>query len=116
MGYVDEDGYLFLADRRVDMIVSGGANVYPAEVEAAIDAFPGVQCSVVVGLPHDDLGQRVHAIVETADGTLDEAGLLTFLGERIARYKQPRTIEVTTERLRDDAGKVRRGALRAARL
>ena len=116
MGYVDEDGYLFLADRRVDMIVSGGANVYPAEVEAAIDAFPGVQCSVVVGLPHDDLGQRVHAIIETADGILDEAALGAFLAERIARYKQPRTIEVTTERLRDDAGKVRRGALRAARL
>ncbi len=116
MGYVDEDGYLFLADRRVDMIVSGGANIYPAEVEAAIDAFPGVQCSVVVGLPHDDLGQRVHAIIETADGTLDEAALGVFLAERIARYKQPRTLEITTERLRDDAGKVRRSALRAARL
>lgn len=116
MGYVDEDGYLFLADRRVDMIVSGGANVYPAEVEAAIDAWPGVQCSVVVGLPDADLGQRVHAIVETADGALDREGLMTFLAERIARYKQPRTIEVTTERLRDDAGKVRRSALREARM
>ncbi|MGA0543805.1 AMP-binding protein [Brevundimonas sp. VNH65] len=116
MGYVDEDGYLFLADRRVDMIVSGGANVYPAEVEAAIDAWPGVQCSVVVGLPDADLGQRVHAIVETADGALDREGLMAFLAERIARYKQPRTIEVTTERLRDDAGKVRRSALREARM
>ncbi len=116
MGYVDEEGYLFLADRRVDLIVTGGANVYPAEVEAAIDAWPGVQCSVAIGLPHEDLGQRVHAIIETADGQLDEAGLMSFLAERIARYKQPRSIEVTTERLRDDAGKVRRNALRAARL
>lgn len=116
LGRVDADGYLFLADRRVDMIVSGGANVYPAEVEAAIDAFPGVQCSVVIGLPDADLGQRVHAIVETADGALDQAALSVFLADRIARYKQPRSFEATTERLRDDAGKVRRGALRAERV
>lgn len=116
MGRVDADGYLFLADRRVDMILSGGANVYPAEVEAAIDAFPGVQCSVVIGLPDDDLGQRVHAIVETVDGALDQAALAEFLADRIARYKQPRTFEATAERLRDDAGKVRRSQLRAERL
>lgn len=116
MGRVDADGYLFLADRRVDMILSGGANVYPAEVEAAIDAYPGVLCSVVIGLPDADLGQRIHAIVETADGVVDEAGLAAFLAERIARYKQPRSFEATTERLRDDAGKVRRSALRAERV
>lgn len=116
MGYVDEDGWLYLADRRVDLIISGGANVYPAEVEAAIDSFPGVQCSVVVGLPDADLGQRVHAIVETADGRLDQAALTAWLAERIAPYKRPRTIEATTERLRDDAGKVRRSALRAERM
>lgn len=116
MGRVDADGYLFLADRRVDMILSGGANVYPAEVEAAIDAFPGVQCSVVIGLPDDDLGQRVHAIVETVDGELDQAALAEFLADRIARYKQPRTFEATAERLRDDAGKVRRSQLRAERV
>jgi bile acid-coenzyme A ligase len=62
------------------------------------------------------LGQRVHAIVETVDGRLDPAELAAFLGERIARYKQPRSFEPTTERLRDDAGKVRRAALRAARI
>ena len=115
LGHVDEDGYLFLADRRVDMIVTGGANVYPAEVEAAIDAFPGVECSVVVGLPDADLGQRVHAIIE-ANTSLDLSDLTAFLAERIARYKQPRTFEITRERLRDDAGKVRRGALRDARI
>lgn len=116
LGRLDADGYLFLADRRVDMILSGGANVYPAEVEAAIDAFPGVQCSVVIGLPDDDLGQRVHAIVETADGRLDHAALAAFLADRIARYKQPRSFEATAERLRDDAGKVRRSQLRAERV
>ena len=97
------------------MIVTGGANVYPAEVEAAIDAFPGVECSVVVGLPDADLGQRVHAIIE-ANTSLDLSDLTAFLAERIARYKQPRTFEITRERLRDDAGKVRRGALRDARI
>lgn len=116
LGRLDAEGYLFLADRRVDMILSGGANVYPAEVEAAIDAFPGVQCSVVIGLPDADLGQRVHAIVETADGRLDQAALAAFLAERIARYKQPRSFEATAERLRDDAGKVRRSQLRAERV
>jgi bile acid-coenzyme A ligase len=117
MGRVDEDGYLFLADRRVDLILSGGANVYPAEVEAAIDAFAGVQCSVVIGLPDADMGQRVHAIIETLPGVeVTEGALHAHLRTRLAPYKLPRTFEVTTERLRDDAGKVRRGALRAARI
>jgi len=116
MGYVDGDGWLYLADRRVDMLVTGGANVYPAEVEAVIDSFPGVLCSVVVGLPDADFGQRVHAIVETANGTLDEAALNAFRAERIVPYKRPRSLEVTAARLRDDAGKVRRSALRAERM
>ena len=115
MGHVDADGFLFLADRRVDLIVSGGANIYPAEVEAAIDAFPGVLCSVVIGLPDPDLGQVAHAIVQTAAG-LDETELLAFLAVRLAPYKRPRSIEKTTEALRDDAGKVRRQALRDARI
>ena len=116
MGHLDADGWLYLADRRVDLIISGGANIYPAEVEAAIDAFPGVLCSVVIGLPDADLGQRAHALVETLDGTLDEAALRAFLRTRLAPFKQPRTFEATRERLRDDAGKVRRSALRAVRL
>ncbi|MGV3579004.1 AMP-binding protein [Brevundimonas sp.] len=115
MGHVDEDGFLFLADRRVDLIVSGGANIYPAEVEAAIDAFPGVLCSVVIGLPDADLGHRAHAIVQT-EAVLDEAALSTFLAERLAPFKRPRSFEATTEALRDDAGKVRRRALRETRL
>ena len=64
LGRLDADGYLYLADRRTDLIISGGANIYPAEIEAAIDAFPGVLASVAIGLPDEDLGQRVHAIVE----------------------------------------------------
>jgi bile acid-coenzyme A ligase len=116
MGYFDEDGYLYLSDRLTDMILSGGANIYPAEVEAAIDAYPGVRSSAVIGLPHEDLGHAVHAIVDCPDGAPDEQALLDFLTERLVRYKIPRTLEFVQEPLRDDAGKVRRKALRAERV
>jgi bile acid-coenzyme A ligase len=115
LGYLDADGYLYLVDRKTDMIVTGGANVYPAEVEAAIDAHPSVRSSAVIGLPDDDLGQRVHAIVDAPDG-LSEAALRAHLGEHLARTKIPRSFELVAEPLRDDAGKVRRSALREARL
>lgn len=115
MGRFDADGYLHLADRQTDMILSGGANIYPAEVEAAIDAFPGVRSSCVIGLPDDDLGARVHGIVDAPEGVSAEA-LLAFLGERLARYKIPRSLELVTAPVRDDAGKVRRSQLRADRL
>ncbi len=118
LGRIDADGYLYIADRRTDLIISGGANIYPAEVEAAIDAFPGVLASVVIGLPDIDLGQRVHAIVETRDDgyRLDLDALRAFLADRLAPCKRPRSIEVTTQHLRDDSGKVRRGALRDERV
>ncbi len=110
LGYVDEEGYIYLTDRKTDMILSGGANIYPAEVEAAIDAFPGVRSSAVIGLADEDLGQVVHGIVDAPAG-IDEERLLAFLGEKLARYKIPRSIEVVAEPLRDDAGKTRRSAL-----
>jgi bile acid-coenzyme A ligase len=115
MGYMDADGYLYLTDRRTDMVVSGGANLYPAEIEAAIDAFPGVRSSAVIGLPHEDLGQALHAIVD-APGGLDQDALLAHLEHRLVRYKIPRSFEIVDEPLRDDAGKVRRAALRDARI
>ena len=114
MGYLDEDGYLYLVDRKTDMIVTGGANVYPAEVESAIDAHAAVRSSAVVGLPDDDLGQKIHAIVDAPAGVTDDE-LRAHLGERLARYKMPRSFEFVEHPLRDDAGKVRRGALRDAR-
>jgi bile acid-coenzyme A ligase len=122
LGHLDADGYLYLSDRRTDLVISGGANIYPAEVEAAIDAHPQVQTSAVIGLPDDDLGQRVHAIVQPAADALDadedtlRASILDFLATRLVRYKIPRSIEFSTEPMRDDAGKMRRAALRAARL
>jgi len=117
MGMIDADGYLYLSDRQTDMILSGGSNIYPAEVEAAIDEHPHVRSSAVIGLPDDDLGNRVHAIVHTDDGAPIAADeLRTHLAERLVRYKIPRTFEFTEEPLRDDAGKVRRSALRAERV
>ena len=97
------------------MILCGGANVYPAEVEAALDAHPAVRSSAVIGLPDDDLGQRIHAIVDAPDG-VEEAALREHLEQHLVRYKRPRSFEFVSEPLRDDAGKLRRSALRQARL
>jgi bile acid-coenzyme A ligase len=116
MGYVDVDGYLYLGDRSADMILVGGANIYPAEVEAAINEHPAVRSACVIGLPDDDLGNTVHAIIEADPDAVVEDELRAFLGERLVTYKVPRTFEFVDEPLRDDAGKMRRSALRAARV
>ena len=116
MGRVDEEGYLYLGDRMQDMILTGGSNVYPAEVEAALQEHAQVRSCCVIGLPDEDLGQRIHAIVEADADEVDVEELLRFLGERLVRYKVPRSIELVQEVLRDDAGKVRRSQLRAERL
>jgi bile acid-coenzyme A ligase len=110
LGYFDEDGFLYLNDRRVDMFTVGGRNVYPAEIESALSAHPNVLSCLVVGVPHEDLGQVPHAIVQ-ADG-LDEAAVIAFLSDRVAGYKLPRTVEFSDTPLRDDAGKARRSAVR----
>ncbi len=117
LGCVDEEGYLYLSDRRNDLIISGGANIYPAEVEAVLDAHPGVRTSAVIGLPDEEWGARIHAIVQPVEGAaLDELELLDFVADRLTRYKLPRSVEFTSDPLRDEAGKVRRAALRDARL
>ena len=115
LGWLDDDGYLYLADRKTDMVVVGGANVYPAEVEAALEAHPAVRSCAVIGLPDEDLGQRLHAIVETAEPVSDDA-LREHLKANLVVYKIPRSFERVDEPLRDDAGKLRRSALREARL
>lgn len=115
LGRLDADGYLYIADRRTDMIVSGGANLYPAEIEAALDTCPGVLGSVVVGLPDDDLGQRPHAVVQVEPGalaTMREAEILAQLKAHLTITKHPRSVEFTTRPIRDDAGKIRRSAWR----
>ncbi|WP_314963520.1 AMP-binding protein [Bradyrhizobium cosmicum] len=115
IGYFDEDDYLYLADRHTDMILVGGANVYPAEVEAAIDEHPLVLSSTVIGVPHEDLGSTVHAIVQARPELTAEV-LLGHLAEKLVTYKRPRTIEFVAEPLRDEAGKVRRTQLRDERI
>lgn len=115
MGYMDEDGFLYLSDRRADMILRGGANIYPAEVEAAIEAHPCVRSSVVIGLPDEDLGNRIHALVDATE-PVSEAELLDFLKDRLVVYKLPQSVEFVFEPLRDDAGKARRSQLRADRI
>jgi bile acid-coenzyme A ligase len=119
MGALDAEGYLYLGDRRTDMILCGGRNVYPAEVEAAVEAHAAVRSCAVIGLPDDDLGQRIHAIVESdPDGAAAdlEAALRAHLAQLLVPYKIPRSFEFVSQPLRDDAGKVRRSALRDARL
>jgi len=114
MGKIDEEGYIYLTDRRGDMILSGGANIYPAEVESALSEHPDVVSSAVIGLPDEDLGNKIHAVVQVSKPIVED-DLRAFLGERLVRYKVPRSFEFTTEPVRDDAGKVRRSALRDER-
>lgn len=116
LGRLDHDGYLFLADRRTDLILRGGANIYPAEIEAALDAYPDVASSLVIGLSSEDLGQRVHALIEPRAGSnINLQALQIFLAERLAKYKLPESYELVDHPLRDDAGKARRTAIRAER-
>ena len=117
LGWLDADGYLYLADRRTDLIISGGANIFPAEIESVISQHPGVQDVAVVGLSDSDLGRRTHAIVEPnpngPSATADE--LLALCQEQLAHYKVPRSIEFVDQLPRNEAGKIRRLALREAR-
>ena len=121
MGYLDADGYLYLGDRKTDMILSGGRNIYPAEIEAALESHPEILSSAVIGLPDEDLGQRIHAIVEVSRTEADADPLRLedvreWLAQRLAAYKHPSSLEQVAHPLRDEAGKVRRGRLREERL
>ena len=118
LGWVDEDGYVFVADRRVDMIVTGGANVYPAEVEASLSDHPGVADVAVIGVPDEDWGRRVHAVVQPTDvgapPSVEE--LIAHARRSLASYKCPKTVEFVDELPRNQAGKIRRSDLLAERL
>jgi bile acid-coenzyme A ligase len=115
MGHLDADGYLYIADRRTDMILCGGRNIYPAQIEAALESHPAVASSAVIGLPDEDMGQRVHAIVQALH-PIDAAALSDHLEGRIVAYSIPRSFEFVEAPLRDEAGKVRRWELRKARM
>jgi bile acid-coenzyme A ligase len=117
MGSLDADGYLHLADRRVDMIITGGANVFPAEVEKALIDHPRIADIVVIGLRDPEWGRRVHAVVEPADHaappTADE--VIAYAKTRLAPYKVPKTVEFVDAIPRSEATKVNRGRLVEAR-
>ncbi|MFC6065266.1 acyl-CoA synthetase [Streptomyces ochraceiscleroticus] len=117
LGYLDEDGYLFLRDRKIDMIISGGVNIYPAEIEAALLGHPAVADAAVFGIPHDDWGEEVKAVVEPADGRLPDealaADILAHCATRLAGYKRPKSVDFITTMPRDPNGKLYKRRLRA---
>jgi long-chain acyl-CoA synthetase len=113
MGYVDQDGYLYICDRASDMVISGGVNIYPAEIEHRILTFAGVADCAVFGVPDAEYGERLHAVVEPAPGAvIEEAGLIDWLKTSLASYKIPRTIDIA-KLPRDDSGKIAKRRLRA---
>lgn len=117
LGWLDEGGFLFMADRRVDLIVSGGANVYPAEVEAAVGEHPEVADVVVIGLPDPEWGRRVHAIVQREPGSaLTSDDVRAYARSRLAPYKVPKSVELVDLIPRSAAMKVSRQQLIAERI
>ena len=113
IGHLDKDGYLFISGRARDLIISGGLNVYPKEIEDVIDALPGVAESAVIGLPHADLGEAVTAVVVAETGArLDEAQIIAAVKEKLAGFKVPKRIVVATDLPRNAMGKVQKNVLR----
>jgi acyl-CoA synthetase (AMP-forming)/AMP-acid ligase II len=113
VAYLDDEGYLYICDRKKDMIISGGVNIYPAEIEAVIHEHPAVLDVAVFGIPDDEWGERVHAIVQAKPGvTLDLDELRAFVDERVGGYKRPRDYEVRDELPRTDSGKLLKRVLR----
>jgi malonyl-CoA/methylmalonyl-CoA synthetase len=111
---IDANGYVSIVGRAKDLIISGGFNVYPKEIESYIDKLPGVAESAVVGVPHPDFGEAVVAVVvRTADGAaLNEAGVIAALKDRIAGFKVPKRVFLVSELPRNTMGKVQKNLLR----
>ncbi|WP_134321680.1 acyl-CoA synthetase [Cumulibacter soli] len=116
IGYLDEDGFLFLTDRKAFMIISGGVNIYPQEIENALALHPKVLDIAVIGIPDDEMGEQVKGVVQPAEGVQPgpelERELIDFLRERIAHFKVPRSIDFVTELPRTPTGKLVKGKVR----
>lgn len=117
IGYLNEEGYLFLSDRKIDMIISGGANIYPAEIESALISHPAVYDCCVFGIPNADWGEEIKAAVQLREGISQGpeviADMLAFLEGRIARMKLPKSFDFHDELPRDPNGKIYKRNLRA---
>ncbi|MCY1359781.1 Bile acid-coenzyme A ligase [compost metagenome] len=114
LGYLDEDGYLYVCDRESDLVISGGVNIYPAEIEHQLMQYPGVADCAVFGIPDAEFGERLMALIQPAPGaSLQPADLMRWLGQRIARYKVPRELQLRAALPRDDNGKIAKRMLRA---
>jgi acyl-CoA synthetase (AMP-forming)/AMP-acid ligase II len=113
VAYADEEGYVYICDRKKDMIISGGVNIYPAEIEAVLYAHPQVLDAAVFGIPNEEWGESVYAIVQPKPGeTIDIEELRAFVEPRLARYKQPRGYDVRDALPRTDSGKLLKRVLR----
>jgi len=113
VGYIDADGYVFICDRKRDMVISGGVNIYPAEIEAALHAVPGVHDCAVFGIPDDEFGEALMAVVEPQAGvTLDVAAIRAQLKTSLAGYKVPKHVEIHASLPREDSGKIFKRRLR----
>jgi len=113
VGYQDPDGFIYLCDRRNNMVISGGVNIYPAEIEAELLKVPGVADGCVFGIPDDDFGESLCAVVQPSPGaSLDAAFVREELGKHLARYKIPKTVEFQPELPREDSGKIFKRKLR----
>ncbi|MEO8523541.1 MAG: AMP-binding protein [Caldimonas sp.] len=113
MGYLDAEGYLYVVDRKSDMVISGGANIYPAEIEAVLIAMPGVADCAVFGIPDAEFGEGLAAALQLVDGAeLDAAQVREFLRARIADFKVPRVVTFHDELPREDTGKIFKRRLR----
>ena len=112
IAYRDEDGYYYIADRKNDMIISGGMNIYPAEIEAALDANPDIYEVAVFGIPNEEWGESVHAVVVPAREGLTESDVTSFAREHLAGYKVPRSVSFAAELPKTGSGKVLKRQLR----
>jgi len=113
VGYVDDDGFLFLCDRKNDMVIMGGSNVYPQEIEAVLLSMPGVQDCAVFGIPDDDRGEKLAAYVQPIDGaSVGDDDVKAFLRTRLANYKVPGHVKLVDTLPREDSGKIMKRKLR----
>ena len=114
MGYLDEDGYLYISDRKSDMVISGGVNIYPAEIEAVLISMPGVADCAVFGIPDEEFGEALAAAVQLREGYSQEhSAVRDYLAGRIANYKVPKVVAFHAQLPREDSGKIFKRRLRA---